>query len=315
LSAPRTDVGAGFSFQVTWTPPDTDAGNVIFYAAGNAANGDGTPLGDRIYTTRKTITPNRAPCALATKPSILGVTSAASFLPVIGPGGAISIFGTGFESAGTYLPAGGADLIDEAFPRQFSCLAVEVDGKRAPIIFTSDTQINAQAPFNIPAVLAIVRVVLNPDSANQIFSNAIAVAVQPVSPAFFSFGGGAVAASVPNSSTPVADPAVVPGAVFAKPGDIVSFWATGLGPTTPALDEGALATGVAKVQAPVALTIGGIPVPDADVMYAGLSPNSIDCLYQINARVPDGVPDGKATIVLQAAGIRTQDGLSLAVKR
>src|SRR5271169_8120 len=42
FDAPRTDVGAGFTFSVDWTPPATDLGDIVFYAAGNAANGDAT---------------------------------------------------------------------------------------------------------------------------------------------------------------------------------------------------------------------------------------------------------------------------------
>ncbi len=38
------------SWTFEWTAPDTDAGPVIFYAAGNQANNDGTNNGDQIYT-------------------------------------------------------------------------------------------------------------------------------------------------------------------------------------------------------------------------------------------------------------------------
>lgn len=37
----------------TWTAPTKRVGKIDFYAAGNAANGDGTPAGDYIYTTSK----------------------------------------------------------------------------------------------------------------------------------------------------------------------------------------------------------------------------------------------------------------------
>lgn len=39
-------------WQVRWTAPDTDVGTVIFYVAGNAANGDRTNQGDYIYTNK-----------------------------------------------------------------------------------------------------------------------------------------------------------------------------------------------------------------------------------------------------------------------
>ncbi|MFL6276679.1 MAG: choice-of-anchor V domain-containing protein [Blastocatellia bacterium] len=39
-------------WQVRWTAPDTDVGTVVFYIAGNAANGNGTNQGDYIYTNK-----------------------------------------------------------------------------------------------------------------------------------------------------------------------------------------------------------------------------------------------------------------------
>jgi hypothetical protein len=39
------------SWQLRWTAPTTDIGTVVFYAAGNAANDNGSNEGDNIYTT------------------------------------------------------------------------------------------------------------------------------------------------------------------------------------------------------------------------------------------------------------------------
>src|SRR5437868_11949441 len=46
-------------FTVEWTPPSTDSGPAIFYAAGNAANNSNSPTGDHIYNT-KLIIPSAA---------------------------------------------------------------------------------------------------------------------------------------------------------------------------------------------------------------------------------------------------------------
>ena len=43
------------SWTFTWTAPNTTAGQVNFFAAGNAANSDGSTSGDYIYTTTKSI--------------------------------------------------------------------------------------------------------------------------------------------------------------------------------------------------------------------------------------------------------------------
>jgi hypothetical protein len=43
------------SWTLRWHPPDTLVGPVTFYAAGNAANGNGRDTGDFIYTTHRTL--------------------------------------------------------------------------------------------------------------------------------------------------------------------------------------------------------------------------------------------------------------------
>jgi len=43
------------TWEFQWTAPGGDVGDVTFYAAGNAADGDGTPLGNYIYTTSASI--------------------------------------------------------------------------------------------------------------------------------------------------------------------------------------------------------------------------------------------------------------------
>ncbi len=67
---PGTQGSATFEFD--WTPPATDSGNIVLYAAGNAANGDGNLTGDHIYTTSVELTaaapstppPNPTPIAI-----------------------------------------------------------------------------------------------------------------------------------------------------------------------------------------------------------------------------------------------------------
>lgn len=58
-SGTRPGTTGSVSWEVEWTPPsDAGFGDVIFYAAGNAANGNGqADPGDRIYTTTFTASP------------------------------------------------------------------------------------------------------------------------------------------------------------------------------------------------------------------------------------------------------------------
>ncbi len=63
------------------------------------------------------------------------------------------------------------------------------------------------------------------------------------------------------------------------------------------------------------LSVGGIAVPAGDMSYAGLSPSSISGLYQINVKLPTGLPDGKASVTLEVNGIKAQTGLSIPIKQ
>ncbi len=45
------------TFSFRWIAPTTNVGNVTFYAAGNATNGNGAKTGDHIYTTTQLVTP------------------------------------------------------------------------------------------------------------------------------------------------------------------------------------------------------------------------------------------------------------------
>jgi hypothetical protein len=51
-----TTSGSG-TFTFNWTAPATSQGDITFYAAGNAANGNRNSTGDNIYTSSLTVTP------------------------------------------------------------------------------------------------------------------------------------------------------------------------------------------------------------------------------------------------------------------
>lgn len=61
-------------WQVRWTAPDTDVGTVVFYMAGNAANGDRTNQGDYIYTNRFFADSESSHVTLALATSLSGQT-------------------------------------------------------------------------------------------------------------------------------------------------------------------------------------------------------------------------------------------------
>ena len=87
----------------------------------------------------------------------------------------------------------------------------------------------------------------------------------------------------------------------AKPGELLTLYATGLGPTRPSLEPGAFfsADPLQVATSPIEVTIGG---RTADVLYAGGYPGSSDG-FQINFRVPSEVGLGMVDLKLSAAWI------------
>jgi len=87
----------------------------------------------------------------------------------------------------------------------------------------------------------------------------------------------------------------------ASPGEVLSLFATGLGPVRPGVDPGTPfpAIPLAAVNSPIAVTVNG---KAAEVLGAVGYPGSVDG-YQVNFRLPVDTTKGSATIQLSAAWI------------
>lgn len=90
----------------------------------------------------------------------------------------------------------------------------------------------------------------------------------------------------------------------AKPGEILSAFASGLGPTKPGVSPGQPfpTSTLQPVNSPVQVLVNGEP---GDVSYAGGYPGAVDG-YQVNFRVPDDAAPGMASIQLTSAWIGGQ---------
>ena len=117
-----------------------------------------------------------------------------------------------------------------------------------------------------------------------------------------------IPASRPEVIQTASGPAVVHGdsklvsnANPAQGGEVLTLYATGLGPTTPSVDFGQpFPQGTAyPTNAPIEVLVNGQP---ADVLYAGGYPGAIDG-YQVNFRLPAGLTAGTMVLQLTAAWI------------
>jgi uncharacterized protein (TIGR03437 family) len=243
-----------------------------------------------------------------------GVVNGASFLPEISPGAWVTLRGTNLAeiAAGrTWRP----DEIRDGF------LPVELEGVRvwfnnlpAAIYYVSPSQLNVQAPEGLPDGEVTVSVT-TPRGTASVRSLMPAVAPGMFIGAREADGSRAYAAAVFAVPDPdglpayVGKPQLLPGvrARAARPGDVISVYGTGFGPTDPARPSG-------RVIEPAALTsraaasLGGVV---CDVLYAGLAAAGLN---QVNLRVPD-LPTGDHLLVVTVGGKAAQAGVYLPVLR
>jgi uncharacterized protein (TIGR03437 family) len=97
----------------------------------------------------------------------------------------------------------------------------------------------------------------------------------------------------------------------ARPGEYVTFYATGEGRTSPDGVDGKMAT--VPLPAPVLLvsvTIGG---QAAYVQYAGAAPGLVEGTMQVNVQIPPGVQPGAAPVLLRVGDAVSPAGVTVAV--
>ena len=89
--------------------------------------------------------------------------------------------------------------------------------------------------------------------------------------------------------------------ILGSPGETLSLFVSGLGPTRPGVDPGQPfpSSPAVEVISPIQATVNGRP---ADVIGAVGFPGQVDT-YQINVRVPPGTASGTARLQLSAAWI------------
>ena len=240
-----------------------------------------------------------------------GVVSAGLSVPAVktlSANAIATVYGVNFAPAGTARQLSTADLVNGKVPTLLAGVCVIVGGQRAPIFAVYPNQINFQVPA-LPPLNATVQVTTNCDGLNSQTSNAEPVAIQAASPEFFYFvtnadGHNPIAAINAVTGAYIGSAGLLPGGSFtpAKPGDVLTLFATGFGATNPSLGPGELPTAAASVTAPVTLTIGGVAIPSANIIYTGVVGGNAG-LYQVNVIVPDNVPTGDQPVVITIGGV------------
>ena len=214
--------------------------------------------------------------AAVAPPSIAAVTNAADGTLPVAPGGLISIWGqqmSPVNMATKQIP----------LPTALGESCVTVNGTPIPLLFVSGLQINAQLPFNVGGTATMA--VLTPGG----FSNNYYFTVYPTAPSIFLSGSAGPLTGLATVVRYDNGELVTPTNPL-HANDIVSVYLTGMGVTVPAVDAGlpAPVSPLAWTAIQPTLTLGGHQM---NVSYAGLAPGNVG-VYQINATVPYGVPEG-----------------------
>jgi uncharacterized protein (TIGR03437 family) len=275
------------------------AGNVYVADSGSAAlvsNGNALALHllDTGNNRIRVLTPNPVPSILPG-----GIVPNDGSVSVIQAGSWISIYGS-FLANGTYLWNGD-------FPISLGGTSVTIDGKPAYLWFVSPTQINAQAPDDTATGMVSVVITTPFGTASS------TVTLAPYGPSFSLLDDGKHVAGeiVSQNGTGAYDlgyyDLVGPANTFSfatrpvKPGEMLSLFGVGFGPTTPHVPAGVTFSGAAPTGGPVTIMIGGVT---ARVIFEGLTAAG---LFQFNVIVPNA-PSGDQALQATVNGVQTASG-------
>jgi uncharacterized protein (TIGR03437 family) len=299
-------------------------------AAGAALTFDptGQPLGacraTLTFTTNAANTLAPVPVTMqvvaAGQPSInyQGVQDNATYTPggAVAPGDIVVVKGEQFSfaaAANGYVPASQVPL-----PTNLGGVSVSVNGENAPLFYAFYGQIAFEMPWDIAPGTALVTVT----NSGGAVSNLASVPVATRAPGILLINGGPypVITNALDGSFPFAVGAF-PGLNThpVRAGDILTIWAIGLGPTSPAALTGqpppfpplAWLLDVPKI----AFTAGSINISPvyATPSFAGLS-SQYTGLYQVNVTVPQGCPTGTAYVRMGFADSTFSNAVPIAVQ-
>jgi len=229
-----------------------------------------------------------------------GIVPIYSAVPVIQAGSWVSIYGSNLAS-GTLLWNGD-------FPTSLGGVIVTIDNKPAYLWSVSPLQINLQAPDDATTGLVSVAVTTPSGTATS------TVTLAAYGPSFTLLGDGKHAVgeiATPNGTGAYGGGTydlVGPSGTFSfstrpvKPGETLTLYGVGFGPTTPHVFAGQIFSGSAPTNSPVTITIGGV---QANVAFSGITEAG---LYQFNLTVPPNTGNGDQALQASVNGVQTPSG-------
>jgi uncharacterized protein (TIGR03437 family) len=213
------------------------------------------------------------------------IVNAASFVPGLAPGSAVTVFVAGLLEEPGIVTAESTPL-----PGSLAGVQVTVNGVAAPLYSIAKVngieQVTFQAPFEIAGSSRVSIAVARAGVASE----PVEVSVLEMQPGVFTTDGTA------GIVVHHADNALVTRERPLRSGEFAYFYATGLGLVLngPGTGNPAPVDSVALALTTPRVTLGGI---SCEVLFAGLAPGFVG-VYQINIRAPINVARGQAELVV-----------------
>lgn len=309
-------------YTFTWTPPATNIGDVVFYVAGNAVNGNlQADAGDHVYTNKYVLT---VACTNTAPPVITSIDSASGY------------GGYAYFASGTWLEIKGTNLADPAYPRLTAAtnpgqwtsadfsgsnapttldgISVSVNGMPAYVWYLSTGQLNVQAPEDsATGNVAITVTNCNATSSPIMFARR-ALAPGFLAPTNYTANGTQyLVATFQSGGAYVLNTAT--GTSFgltsrpAKPGDGIILYGIGFGDVTPSILPGVIAGASNTLVNPVTISFGS---NNASIVYQGLAGGFVG-LYEFYVTVPTGLANGDYQINVTQGTTTVPQTMSLTV--
>jgi uncharacterized protein (TIGR03437 family) len=302
LASTNAGTRDGRTWEFEWTPPATDVGAVVFYAAGNAANNSNTNIGDSIYLTSFVVGSAAGP-----RPTIStnGVGDAFTRGTTIASGSWFLINGQNFT---TERLSWDSAVSNQNLPLQLSGVTVLLNNRAATMYSVSPTQIVAVAPDD--DATGDVSVVVRTPGGESAPATLRKAAVAPALFAPSSDGTRQYLTAFSTDGVLLGKPGVDGSAVrAARAGETIQVFGSGFGPTNPAVAADRVVQGEPALVARPVIRIG-----TAEAAVTGAGTLVVPGLYRFLVTVPASA-DGDLPITAEIGGVTSSSTVFLSVGR
>lgn len=227
-------------------------------------------------------------------PSLTVLNSASYVATEIAPGEIVSLLGYGIG------PTTGVSASGPVLPKELAGVQVSFGGFEAPLLYVQSHVINAQVPWELAGQTSTtVRISYLGVPLMGVASADTPVLLAPSLPGIFGVANSDGSRNSPSNP--------------ARPGDFITIYGTGGGPTNPGGVTGAFwqwTTPLPSLTLKVSVAIGG---ENGSLEYAGASPQSSSGIFQINVRLPGDLPPSASTSLNLTVGNASSPPVSVAI--